>query len=197
MTPKILLIDNYDSFTYNIAHYFGILGYAIEVVKNDDPELKKLALLDHTHIVLSPGPGSPQDSGFSLEVIRDHHQRLPMLGICLGHQCLGQFFGAQVGHAEKVMHGKISSMFNDGSSIFTGLSKSFNIVRYHSLIIKPDSLPPCLKVIAWTQDSQQKAQEIMAIRHRDYPLFGVQYHPEAILTEYGLEVLKNFVVTTI
>jgi anthranilate synthase/aminodeoxychorismate synthase-like glutamine amidotransferase len=194
MTVKILLIDNYDSFTYNIAHYLGILGYPVEVIQHDDCILKRLDQLDFTHIILSPGPGSPAESGLTFEVIDRMYKKLPILGICLGHQCLGAFFGAQVVHANEVMHGKKSLMHHDGSRLFRGLPQIFNVVRYHSLILDPESLPTCLKVTAWSHGVQEKTIEVMAIQHRHYKIFGVQYHPEAILTEYGLDVLKNFIL---
>ncbi len=193
---KILLIDNYDSFTYNIKHYFEILGYPIDVIKNDAGLLKNLAQLDYTHIILSPGPGSPADAGLTFDAISTIYKKLPILGICLGHQCLAQFFGARITHAENVMHGKISVMHNNRDSIFANLPSSFKIVRYHSLIVDPLSLPSCLKIIAWTEDPQKKRKEIMAIRHQKYNIFGVQYHPEAIMTEHGLDVFNNFIVTT-
>jgi anthranilate synthase/aminodeoxychorismate synthase-like glutamine amidotransferase len=193
---KVLLIDNYDSFTYNIAHYFNILHYQVDVVKNDTKLLKKIQKLDYTHVVLSPGPGFPAASGYTFEVIRNIYKRLPVLGVCLGHQCLANFFGAKIVHARQVMHGKISIMYNDGSIIFSGLPPNFRIVRYHSLIIDPRSLPPCLQVTGWTQDHDGRVDEIMAVQHRDYNLFGMQYHPEAALSEYGLDCFKNFIEKT-
>jgi anthranilate synthase/aminodeoxychorismate synthase-like glutamine amidotransferase len=183
---KILLIDNYDSFTHNIKHYFEMLECEVHILKNDDKRL--LQKLDYTHLVLSPGPGKPENSGLTFQVIQNHYKTLPILGICLGHQCLSEFFGAKVTHAKEVMHGKISLLAHDNDTIFNNLPKCFNVVRYHSLIVSEKNFPDCLKVIAWIKNSE----EIMAIRHKIYPLFGVQYHPEAILTEKGLEVLKNF-----
>ncbi len=190
---KLLLIDNYDSFTYNIVHYLGILNYQIDVIKNDSFLLKSLEFLDYTHIILSPGPGSPLDSGLTMEVIKNIHKKIPILGVCLGHQCLGNFFGGRVVAAKQVMHGKASIMCHDETALFTGLPKQFKVIRYHSLVIDPDSISADLKITGWTTDTQGNMDAIMAIQHQYYPIFGVQYHPEAILTEYGLEIFQNFI----
>lgn len=193
---KLVLIDNYDSFTYNIVHYLGILNHQVDVIKNDSPLLESLDSLDYTHIILSPGPGSPLDSGLTMEAINSLHKKRPILGVCLGHQCLGHFFGGRVVAAKQVMHGKASIMCHDETVLFTGLPKQFKVIRYHSLVIDPDTMPAELKITGWTTDPQGNMDTIMAIQHRDYPIFGVQYHPEAILTEYGLEIFQNFIEVT-
>jgi anthranilate synthase/aminodeoxychorismate synthase-like glutamine amidotransferase len=182
----IAVIDNYDSFTYNLVQYLGELGAEIGVYRNDEVTLEKLERLDPSHIVISPGPGTPQDGGISNNVIRHFHQRVPILGVCLGHQCIAHVFGGQVGRAPRLMHGKTSTIHHDGQGIFADLPDSFTATRYHSLIVE-EPLPPALKATAFTREG-----EVMGIRHREYPTFGVQFHPESILTDFGRELLKNF-----
>ncbi len=182
----ILLIDNYDSFTYNLAQYLGELGAEVLVVRNDAITLDEIAGLDPTRIVISPGPGTPDDAGISLAVVARFAPDVPILGVCLGHQAIGQAFGGQVVRAERLMHGKVSSVHHDGESLFRKLPSPFNATRYHSLIVA-EPLPNCLEVNARTPEG-----EVMGLCHRQYPTFGVQFHPESILTDYGHQLLKNF-----
>ena len=181
----ILIIDNYDSFTYNLAQYFGELGAEIQVVRNDAISLKEISKLAPTHIILSPGPGIPDEAGITLDVIKHFAPKIPILGVCLGHQAIGQAFGGEVVRAEKIMHGKVSSIQHDGCGIFSGIPSPFIATRYHSLIVK-DPLPNCLEVSARTADGV-----IMALRHKEYPTIGVQFHPESILTDQGHQLLRN------
>ncbi len=182
----ILLVDNYDSFTYNLAQYLGELGEEVRVVRNDQITPDEIERLRPDHILISPGPGEPEDAGISLEVIRRFHRTTPILGVCLGHQCIGQAFGGQVVRAERLMHGKTSPVQHNGQGIFSGLPNDFTATRYHSLIVD-ETLPNCLQVTARTPEG-----EMMALRHKDYPVIGLQFHPEAILTEHGHQLLKNF-----
>ena len=182
----ILIIDNYDSFTYNLAQVLGELGAEVSVVRNDALSLDEIAALSPTHIVISPGPGTPDDAGLSLDVIRRFAPSIPILGVCLGHQAIGQAFGGRVVRAGRLMHGKVSPMLHDGRGLFAGLPSPFNATRYHSLIVV-EPLPDCLAVTACTAEG-----EVMGLRHRQYPTFGVQFHPESILTEHGHRLLKNF-----
>ncbi|MBT9152828.1 MAG: Aminodeoxychorismate/anthranilate synthase component 2 [Firmicutes bacterium] len=184
----LLIVDNYDSFTYNLVQLCGELGAKIAVFRNRDLDLDQVALLSPTHIMISPGPGTPDEAGISMEVIRRFAGQVPMLGVCLGHQCLAQVFGGQVVRAGRLVHGKTSLVHHQGSGVFRGLSTPFAATRYHSLLVESETLPPCLAVTAATQEG-----EIMGLRHRELPfLEGVQFHPEAILTEYGRELLVNF-----
>ncbi len=182
----ILVIDNYDSFTYNLAQYLGELGEEVRVVRNNQITPDDIERLRPDHILISPGPGEPEDAGISLEVIRRFHRTTPILGVCLGHQCIGQAFGGQVVRAERLMHGKTSPVRHDSQGIFNGIPNDFTATRYHSLIVD-ESLPDCLQVTARTPQG-----EMMALRHKDYPVIGLQFHPEAILTEHGHQLLKNF-----
>ncbi|MCS7259975.1 MAG: bifunctional anthranilate synthase component II/anthranilate phosphoribosyltransferase [Anaerolineae bacterium] len=182
----VLIIDNYDSFTYNLAQYLGELGIPVQVVRNDAITLDEIAALAPSHIVISPGPGRPEQAGISLEVIRRFAPEVPILGVCLGHQAIGAAFGGQVVRAERLMHGKVSHIHHDGKGIFAGLPSPFRATRYHSLILS-EPLPECLEVCARTDEG-----EIMAVRHRSYPLVGVQFHPESFLTEHGHHLLRNF-----
>ncbi len=182
----ILLIDNYDSFTYNLAQYLGELGAQVQVVRNDAISLDEIAALAPTHIVISPGPGTPEDAGISLALVERFARSVPILGVCLGHQVIGQAFGGQVVRAERLMHGKISPVHHDGGGLFSGLPSPFNATRYHSLIVA-EPLPDCLGVTARTPEN-----EVMGLRHRRYPIAGVQFHPESILTEHGHQFLKSF-----
>ncbi|MCB8968991.1 MAG: aminodeoxychorismate/anthranilate synthase component II [Ardenticatenaceae bacterium] len=182
----IAIIDNYDSFTYNLVQYFGELGCEIEVFRNDAITPAALAALQPTQIVISPGPGDPDDAGISKEVIRQLGPHIPILGVCLGHQCIGEAFGGQVVRAPRLMHGKTSQMHHYGEDLFTGVPSPFPATRYHSLIVA-EPLPAVLKTTAFTSQG-----EVMGLRHREYPIYGVQFHPESILTDYGKKLLQNF-----
>lgn len=183
----ILVIDNYDSFTYNIVQFLGQLGANVRVVRNDQITLDAIRALAPTHIVVSPGPGTPDDGGVSLDVIRELGATTPVLGVCLGHQCIGQAYGGVVHRAGRLMHGKVSEVHHDGDGLFAGLPSPFVATRYHSLIVEPDTLPDVLEVTARTAQG-----EIMGLRHKHYPVYGVQFHPESILTEHGPQILQNF-----
>jgi para-aminobenzoate synthetase component 2 len=183
----ILLIDNYDSFTWNLYQYFCELGAQVEVRRNDVISLADIDSLSPEKIVISPGPCTPDESGVSLDVIRHYAGKLPLLGVCLGHQAIGQVFGARIVRAQKVMHGKTSPVTHTGKGVFQGLNNPLTVTRYHSLVIEPASLPDCFDVTAWSD-----TQEIMGIRHRQWDLEGVQFHPESILSEQGHELLANF-----
>ena len=189
---KLLMIDNYDSFTYNLVQYFGELGEQVEVVRNDSIDVAAIGRMAPDRIVISPGPGTPDGAGISMEVVRVLGGQIPILGVCLGHQAIGQVFGARIGHARVLMHGKTSMIHHRGEGVFRGLATPFEATRYHSLVIEPDSLPDCLGVTAWTVDENGAVEEIMGIRHRELPMEGVQFHPESILTEHGHALLRNF-----
>jgi len=183
----ILVIDNYDSFTYNLVQFLGEMGADLYVVRNDQMTLADIQAMQPTHIVISPGPGVPEDGGVSLDVIRTLGATTPILGVCLGHQCIGQAYGGVVHRAERLMHGKTSMIYHKGDPMFDGMPSPFEATRYHSLIVEENTLPDSLLVTAFTD-----AGEIMGLRHRDYPVFGVQFHPESILTTYGPRLLRNF-----
>ena len=184
----IAIIDNYDSFTYNLVQYFGELGAQVQVFRNDEVSIEQLEALEPSHIVISPGPGNPSEAGVSNQVIRELGSRTPLLGVCLGHQCIGEVFGGRVVGAQRLMHGKTSQIHHYGEQLFSGVPSPFEATRYHSLIVAhPD--PAELMVTAFTT-----RQEIMALRHRRYPIYGVQFHPEAILTQFGKQILKNFLL---
>jgi len=183
----ILVIDNYDSFTYNIVQELGELGAEIHVVRNDQITLDEIKKLNPDRIVISPGPGFPKDSGISREVIQELGQTIPVLGVCLGHQCIGEVYGGVVSHAPQLMHGKTSQVCHYGDPLFTDIPESFIATRYHSLIVQEETLPDCLDVIARTETG-----EIMGVRHKEYPVVGVQFHPESILTKDGMKMLQNF-----
>lgn len=182
----LLLIDNYDSFTYNLVQYFQCLGQEVSVYSHDAITIPEIAALSPEYLVISPGPKSPQESGVSLEAIHAFHQTIPVLGVCLGHQCLGQYFGATITQASEIMHGKTSQIIHNKQRLFKTISSPFQATRYHSLAIDVTTLPSCFSIDAWADET------IMAISHRQYPLFGLQFHPEAILTEHGLQLLDNF-----
>jgi anthranilate synthase/aminodeoxychorismate synthase-like glutamine amidotransferase len=186
------MIDNYDSFTYNIVQYLGELGEQVEVFRNDEISLAQIDAMAPQGIVISPGPCTPNEAGISMEVIRAFAGKLPILGICLGHQSIGQVYGGVVGRAKKVMHGKTSSIHHTGVGVFAGLSNPFTATRYHSLVVERESLPDCLELTAWTE-IDGVVDEIMGIRHKSLQIEGVQFHPESILTEYGHELLQGFV----
>ncbi len=183
----LVIIDNYDSFTYNLAQYFGELGAEIEVFRNDAVDVDQIAALQPSHIVISPGPGDPTQAGISPQVIRELGTQIPTLGVCLGHQCIGEAFGGEVVRAQRLMHGKTSLIHHQGDMLFINVPRAFPATRYHSLIVDANSVPAELEVIANTEEG-----EIMALRHRDYPIVGVQFHPESILTPHGKQILKNF-----
>ena len=183
----IVMIDNYDSFTYNLVQYIGQLGGAVEVYRNDKISIDEIRGLKPDAIVLSPGPCTPEKAGISVEVIREFATTIPILGVCLGHQAIGYAFGAAVVRAQRIMHGKTSTVINDGRTIFKGLPNPFVAGRYHSLIVERKSLPDCLEISAETEEG-----EIMGIRHKEYPVEGVQFHPESVLTPNGKRILKNF-----
>ncbi len=182
----ILVIDNYDSFTYNLVQYLGELGADIQVIRNDEITLEEIRDLNPERIVISPGPGDPQDGGISNDVIREFGPTIPVLGVCLGHQCIGHVYGGVVSRAPRLMHGKTSPVYHNGSGVFNGVPSPFNATRYHSLIVE-EPLPDCLQVIAFTSEG-----EVMGLRHKEYPVVGVQFHPESILTEHGKRILANF-----
>jgi len=186
----ILVIDNYDSFTYNLVQYLGELGADPRVVRNDAVDVDAVAAMAPERIVISPGPGTPDDAGVSLEVIRRLGERIPILGVCLGHQAIGQAFGATVARAKTQMHGKTSEIRHDAAGVFAGLSNPFTATRYHSLVVLPHTVPETLEVTAWADDG-----EIMGVRHRRWPVEGVQFHPESILTIEGKRLLGNFLGT--
>ena len=185
----ILLIDNYDSFTYNLVQYFGELGAKLKVVRNDKITLKEIkGLKGLTHIVISPGPGRPDDAGISKQVIEEFKGKVPILGVCLGHQCIAEVFGAKIVGAKRLMHGKTSMIFHNAKGIFKAIKNPFEATRYHSLIARRKNFPKVLEITA-----QTKEKEIMGIKHKQYPIFGVQFHPESILTRQGKKLLKNFI----
>ncbi len=183
----ILIIDNYDSFTYNLVQYLGELGAKLKVSRNDKISIRKIEKLKPDKIVISPGSGRPKEAGISKELIQRFASKVPILGVCLGHQCIAEVFGAKIVRAKRLMHGKTSKIYHNGKGIYRGLPKPFIATRYHSLIVDPQSLPDCLTVTAWT-----KEREIMGIRHKKYKVEGVQFHPESILTDSGKKLLKNF-----
>ena len=185
--PSVLLVDNYDSFTYNLYQYLGELGAEVHVVRNDELSAEAAIGLSPERIVISPGPGTPDQAGITLELIRRAAGRIPVLGVCLGHQALGQAFGGRVSRAPKLMHGKTSQIHHDGRSVFARLPDPFTATRYHSLVVERDSVPESLEISAWTDDGI-----VMGLRHREYPLEGVQFHPESILTTVGKDLLRNF-----
>ncbi|MCY4357137.1 MAG: aminodeoxychorismate/anthranilate synthase component II [Gammaproteobacteria bacterium] len=188
----LLMIDNYDSFTYNVVQYLGELGAEVEVYRNDAISVEVIADKEPQHIVLSPGPCTPNEAGISLAVVKAFAGRIPLLGICLGHQSIGQAFGGNIVRAKQVMHGKLSPIIHNGKGVFTDLTNPFTATRYHSLIIDQDSLPDCLEVTAWTENDDGQCEEIMGVRHRELEVEGVQFHPESILTEHGHQLLHNF-----
>ena len=183
----LLLIDNYDSFTYNLFQYLSELGEEVVVVRNDKTTLDKIDRMKPQRLVISPGPSTPLQAGISNEVIKHFGPRLPILGVCLGHQCIGYSYGGQIGQANKIMHGKSSHIYHNGQGILTGLPSPFSAIRYHSLEVQREGLPDCLEVTAWTEDGT-----IMGLRHRKFPVVGVQFHPESFMTEVGKDLLKNF-----
>ena len=188
----LLLIDNYDSFAWNLVQYFGELGEVVTVLRNDAASVDEIAAMAPSHVVVSPGPCTPDEAGVSLELIARFAGKVPILGVCLGHQAIAQAFGARIVRARRVMHGKTSTIRHDGLGVFRGVPDCFEATRYHSLVVDPASVPPCLEVSAWSLDEAGEPDEIMGVRHRDYLLEGVQFHPEAILTRHGHDLLRNF-----
>ncbi len=188
----LLMIDNYDSFTYNLVQYLGELGAEVEVHRNDRIDVAAIRRLAPTHIVISPGPCTPNEAGISLAVIDSFAGRIPILGVCLGHQSIGQAFGGRVVRAKQVMHGKTSLVYHRDEGVFRGLPSPLEATRYHSLVIERESLPDCLEITAWTEQEDGEMDEIMGVRHRELAVEGVQFHPESILTQYGHELLRNF-----
>ena len=183
----ILMIDNYDSFTYNLVQYLGVLGSIVVVRRNDKITLAEVEDMKPERIVISPGPGIPQSAGITMPIIERFHRKMPILGVCLGHQAIGASFGGEVVHAAKLMHGKTSEISHDGKTIFDNLPNPFTATRYHSLAVERESLPDCLEISAEAEDG-----EIMGLRHREYPVEGIQFHPESILTSEGMNILRNF-----
>lgn len=191
----ILMIDNYDSFTYNLVQYFGELGADVKVVRNDEITVEEIAALAPEKIVLSPGPCTPTEAGVSIDTIRTFAGKIPLLGVCLGHQSIGQALGGRVIRAPFVMHGKTSPVYHNNKGVFAGLKNPFQATRYHSLVIEKESIPDCLEITAWTQNEDGSMAEIMGVKHRTLALEGVQFHPESILTEHGHDMLRNFLTS--
>lgn len=191
----ILMIDNYDSFTYNIVQYFGELQQDITVWRNDQVTIKQVKALAPDIIVIGPGPCDPDRAGISLEIIEVFKGVIPILGICLGHQAIGQAFGGQVVKAGAVMHGRLSAVYHNGQGVFSNLPNPSQVTRYHSLVVDKTSLPECLEMSAWTKNADGSIEEIMGVRHKDYAIEGVQFHPESILSEAGYQLLNNFLIT--
>ena len=184
----ILLIDNYDSFTYNLYQYMGIFTEDIKVVRNDKITLQEIEAMKPERIVLSPGPKNPKEAGICMDTVKAFYQKIPILGICLGHQCIGEALGGTIGYAKKLYHGKQSLIHHNGKSIFKGIDSPVKIARYHSLAVQKENLPECFRILAETKD-----KEIMAMRHKEYPVVGLQFHPESIYTEHGKRMIDNFV----
>jgi len=188
----IVMIDNYDSFTYNIVQYLRELGSEVQVFRNDEIKISHIDDLSPDRLVISPGPRTPQHAGISTSVIKSFSEKIPILGICLGHQCIGQFFGGRIIPAKRVMHGKTSLIYHNQTSIFKDIISPFTATRYHSLIVERVNLPDCLEMTAWTESIDGETDEIMGLHHKDLPLVGVQFHPESIMTNFGHDILKNF-----
>ncbi|MAT64703.1 MAG: anthranilate/aminodeoxychorismate synthase component II [Gammaproteobacteria bacterium] len=188
----LVMIDNYDSFTYNLVQYLGELGEDVRVFRNDQVTVAEIEAMRPDHLVISPGPCTPTEAGISVEAIRHFAGKLPILGVCLGHQSIGQAFGGHIVHAGAIMHGKTSQVYHKDVGVFRDLPSPLEATRYHSLVIDKDSLPACLEVTAWTLNEQGELDEIMGVRHRELPIEGVQFHPESILTQHGHAMLRNF-----
>ncbi len=189
---KVVMVDNYDSFTYNLVQYFGELGADVTVVRNDQVAVDDIEKLAPDKIVISPGPCTPKEAGISVDAILKFAGRIPILGVCLGHQSIGYAFGGNIIHAKSIMHGKTSLVYHRNQGVFKGLNNPFTATRYHSLVIEQATLPDCLEITAWTQDAAGNIDEIMGVRHKTLDVEGVQFHPESILTEFGHELLRNF-----
>lgn len=188
----LVMIDNYDSFTYNLVQYLGELGEDVKTFRNDEITIEEIAALNPDRIMLSPGPCTPNEAGISLAVIEHFAGKVPLMGVCLGHQSIGQAFGGKVVHAKRIMHGKTSEMTHTGEGVFSGIESPYTITRYHSLVVERETLPDCFEITAWTDDG-----EIMGFRHKTIAIEGVQFHPESILTEHGHALLKNFLQMTL
>lgn len=188
----LLMIDNYDSFTYNVVQYLAELGADVQVYRNDEITVEQIEALKPERLVVSPGPCTPNEAGISMDAIRHFAGKLPILGICLGHQAIGQVYGGDIVRAGRVMHGKVSPVYHQDTGVFRGLNNPLQATRYHSLVIAQDSLPECLEVTAWTRNEDGSVEEIMGVRHKTMPIEGVQFHPESIMTEQGHELLRNF-----
>jgi len=188
----LLMVDNYDSFTYNVVQYLGELGADVKVVRNDEISCDEIETLAPEKIVISPGPCTPNEAGISLELVERFAGKIPLLGICLGHQSIGQSFGGKVIRAREVMHGKTSPIYHNGTGVFAGLTNPYQATRYHSLVVERETLPECFEITAWTQHEDGSMDEIMGLRHKTLAVEGVQFHPESILTEFGYELLDNF-----
>ncbi len=186
------MIDNYDSFTYNLVQYLGELGADVVVRRNDEVSIADIETLQPDHLMISPGPCTPDQAGISMAVIEHFAGKIPLLGVCLGHQCIGQVYGGRIVHAGKIMHGKTSKIYHKSQYMFAGLKNPCVATRYHSLVIEKDSLPDCLEITAWTETDNGEIDEIMGVRHKQLPVEGVQFHPESILTEQGYDLLNNF-----
>lgn len=188
----LLMIDNYDSFTYNLVQYLGELDQEVQVYRNDKISVEDIEKMAPKHIVISPGPCTPNEAGISIDVINKFKGEIPILGVCLGHQSIGQAFGGKIVHAHNIMHGKTSDIYHNNTDIFQGFENPYTATRYHSLVIEKESLPDCFEITAWTQTEDGDMDEIMGIKHKELPISGVQFHPESILTSYGHELLANF-----
>ena len=189
---NVLMIDNYDSFTYNLVQYLGELGATVSVVRNDQISVDEILASEASHIMVSPGPCTPDQAGVSMAAIKALAGNKPILGVCLGHQSIGQVFGGKIIHANQIMHGKTSMVKHTGAGVFSGLANPFEATRYHSLVIDKKSLPDCLELTAWTENADGSVDEIMGVRHKEMAIEGVQFHPESILTEHGHDLLRNF-----
>ena len=193
---RLLMIDNYDSFTFNLVQYLQMLGAEVKVVRNDAMSVAEIAALQPSHIVISPGPKTPTEAGVSLEVIRQLGPTIPLFGVCLGHQSIGQVYGGDVIRASNIMHGKTSPIRHEGKGVFAGLPDRYEATRYHSLVVDKNTLPAELEITAWTENPDGSMEEIMGLRHRQHPVEGVQFHPESILTQHGHALMKNFLDRT-
>jgi len=188
----MIMIDNYDSFTYNLVQYLGELGADVVVHRNDQITVDEIEKLNPERIMISPGPCTPNEAGVSMQTIEHFAGKLPILGVCLGHQSIGQVFGGKIVHAKEIMHGKTSMIHHNDKGVFKGLTNPYEATRYHSLVIEKDSIPDCLEITAWTENADGSMDEIMGVRHKELPIEGVQFHPESILTQHGHDLLKNF-----
>ncbi|WP_166263426.1 aminodeoxychorismate/anthranilate synthase component II [Marinobacter caseinilyticus] len=193
----LLMIDNYDSFTYNVVQYLAELGADVRVFRNDEITVAEIEAMQPERLVISPGPCTPNEAGVSMEVIRHFAGKLPILGVCLGHQAIGQVYGGDIIRAGKVMHGKVSPVYHTDQGVFRGLNNPLRATRYHSLVIDKTTLPDCLEVTAWTRNDDESVEEIMGVRHKSLPIEGVQFHPESIMTDQGHELLRNFLTLTL
>lgn len=191
----LVMIDNYDSFTYNLVQYLGELNADVKVFRNDEITVSDIEALKPDHLMISPGPCTPNEAGISIEAIKYFAGKLPILGVCLGHQSIGQAFGGKIVHAREIMHGKTSMMYHNDKGVFHGLELPFEATRYHSLVIEKESIPDCLEITSWTENADGSMDEIMGVRHKELPIEGVQFHPESILSQHGHQMLQNFLDT--